>query len=172
MTIKEITGLVLMLATGLGVMPAFAQENIGVPSPLSVSLETVQGDNILRHVKRLASDEFEGRAPGTPGEDLTVKYLIEQFREIGAEPGNPDRTYFQNVPLVGYRTMPKIDLTVDGKAVPFAYLDDFVHDYPRLTPKVRIPSAEVVFAGYGITAPSISGTITRTPTFAESSCLY
>ncbi len=120
---------------------------------LQPALDTVRSERILDHVKKLASDEFEGRAPGTRGEDLTVKYLVEQFKAVGAAPGNPNGTYTQNVPLVGFRTTPRIDLTVDGKAVPFAFQKDFVHDYPRLTPSVDIRSAEVVFAGYGITAP-------------------
>ena len=112
-----------------------------VPAALQPGLEKIEASRILDHVKKLASDEFEGRAPGTRGEDLTVKYLVEQFKATGASPGNPNGTYIQNVPLVGYRTTPKIDLTVRGKAVPFTFLDDFVHDYPRLTPRVRIASS-------------------------------
>ena len=49
----------------------------------------------------LSSDEFEGRAPGTKGEELTVKYLEDEFKKLGLQPGNPDGTYVQKVPLVG-----------------------------------------------------------------------
>ena len=138
--------------TAVGFLPGLAQDQARIPAALSVGLDKIEGSNILRHVKKLASDEFEGRAPGTRGEDLTVSYLIEQFKAVGAVPGNPNGTYIQNVPLVGYRTITTIDLTVDGKAVPFDFLNDFVHDYPRLTTSVEIGSADVVFAGYGITA--------------------
>ncbi|HEU4387136.1 MAG TPA: hypothetical protein VFV34_05025 [Blastocatellia bacterium] len=56
---------------------------------------------MLRHIKVLASDEFEGRAPGTKGEGLTVNYLIEQFKQFGLKAGNPDGTYVQKVLLIG-----------------------------------------------------------------------
>lgn len=157
MHLKSIKGSILLLAIVLGALPLNGQEpkanDARISANLQGGLDTIQGPNILGHVNRLASDEFEGRAPGTKGEDLTVKYLIEQFKAVGAAPGNPNGTYTQSVPLVGYLTTPKIDLTTDQKPIPFAYLDDFVHDYPRLTPSVEIKSAEVVFAGYGITAP-------------------
>ena len=59
------------------------------------------GDAILQHIKVISDDKFQGRAPGGPGEDLTVKYLQSRFEEIGLAPGNPDGTYVQKVPLVG-----------------------------------------------------------------------
>ncbi len=49
-------------------------------------------------VRVLASDDFEGRAPGTPGEDKTVAYLVGQFRKLGLKPGNGD-SYLQSVPM-------------------------------------------------------------------------
>ena len=55
----------------------------------------------LQHIKVLASDEYEGRGPGTPGEDKTIAYLTGQLRAMGLKPGNPDGTYIQNVPLAG-----------------------------------------------------------------------
>ena len=55
----------------------------------------------MAHIQQLSSDEFEGRAPGTEGGAKTVTYLIDQFRSLGLEPGNPDGTYVQPVPLVG-----------------------------------------------------------------------
>ena len=56
---------------------------------------------VLTHTKALSSDEFEGRLPGTKGEELTVAYLVDQFKKAGLKPGNPDGTYIQKVPLVG-----------------------------------------------------------------------
>src|SRR5712691_11594175 len=72
------------------------------PSDISAALESIDGAEMLRHIQVLASDEFEGRAPGTPGETLTVDYLIKQFKALQLAPGNPDGTYVQRVPLVGY----------------------------------------------------------------------
>src|SRR5213592_3238486 len=56
---------------------------------------------ILEHIKALSSDDMEGRAPGTAGEEKTVAYLETQFKQIGLQPGNPDGTFIQKVPLVG-----------------------------------------------------------------------
>src|SRR5882757_3938811 len=55
---------------------------------------------VLSHTKALSSDEFEGRLPGTKGEERTVAYLVDQFKKAGLKPGNADGTYIQKVPLV------------------------------------------------------------------------
>lgn len=133
------------LAVGQDVGPQLAE--------LRPALRSVEAERILEHVKKLASDTFEGRAPGTVGEKLTINYLAEQFKKSGINPGNPNGTFFQNVPLVGYRTVPQIDVEVAGKKVPFAFFDDFVHDYPLLRPSATVKNAPIVFAGYGIVAP-------------------
>jgi hypothetical protein len=61
---------------------------------------------VLEHTRKLSSDEFEGRLPGTKGEELTVAYLIDQFKKAGLKPGNTDGTYVQKVPLVGITPTP------------------------------------------------------------------
>jgi Zn-dependent M28 family amino/carboxypeptidase len=94
---------------------------------LSDALAGLSGENVLKHIKVLASDAFEGRGPGTSGEDKTVAYLTEQFKSYGLKPGNPDRTYVQDVPLIGFEalaTSGKIlfkDKTIDLKSA-----DDWV----------------------------------------------
>jgi hypothetical protein len=70
------------------------------------ALPEIDADAVLAHIKVLSSDEFEGRGPGTRGEELTVDYLIDQFKKIGAKPGNTDGTYIQKVPLVGVTPAP------------------------------------------------------------------
>ena len=62
----------------------------------------VSAARILEHVKALSADEMEGRAPGTAGERRAVGYLVEQFRKLGLEPGNPDGTYVQHVPILAF----------------------------------------------------------------------
>ena len=69
-------------------------------------LPAIDIDALLAHTKMLSSDEFEGRAPGTKGEELTVTYLADQFQKVGLKPGNTDGTYFQKVPLVGITPTP------------------------------------------------------------------
>ncbi len=72
---------------------------------LSDALAKLSGEKVLEHIKVLASDAFEGRSPGSPGEEKTIAYLTEQFRSFGLKPGNPDGTYVQDVPLIGIEAL-------------------------------------------------------------------
>ncbi len=146
---RSLAGLVLFLLTTFAV----GQDAAIQPAEFGPALRSVEAKRILEHVKRLASDTFEGRAPGTAGETLTVNFLAEQFKKSGVKAGNPNGTFFQNVALVGYRTVPQIEIEAAGKKVPFVFLDDFVHDYPLLRPSATVKNAPIVFAGYGIVAP-------------------
>ncbi|MEX2045099.1 MAG: peptidase M28, partial [Opitutus sp.] len=109
--------------------------------------------DILARTRILASDEFEGRAPGTPGEEKTVSYLAEEFRKLGLRPGNPDGTFIQNVPLVGITSKPTLVFDIGGNALPLQHLNDFVGFSTRVAPKVEGRDTDVVFVGYGIVAP-------------------
>ena len=108
---------------------------------------------ILERTKILSSDEFEGRAPGTPGEEKTVAYLIEEFKKIGLQPGNPDGTYIQNVPLVGIFSDPTLSFTLDGRTLNLEHINDFVGPSSRLEERVGARDSDVVFVGYGVVAP-------------------
>ena len=105
--------------------------------------------------KTLASDSFEGRGPGTPGEAKTIEYLAEQFKLLGLEPGGPDGSWFQTVPLL--RT--QLDkggsaaFAGAGGAVPLRFPDDIYLSTVRETARARIDNAPVVFVGYGVNAP-------------------
>jgi len=125
-----------------------------LPSGFESALTTIEARNLSAHVGKLASDEFGGRAPGTRGETLTVQYLAEQFAQSGLTPGNPDGTFFQEVPLVGYQSVPSIEVDAGGKKLTVAFPDDFVHDEVALRPHAAARNAGVVFAGYGIVAPA------------------
>jgi Zn-dependent M28 family amino/carboxypeptidase len=103
----------------------------------------------------LASDQYEGRAPGTKGEELTVTYLSDQFRKMGLKPGNTDGTYVQNVPLVGITPDPSMALTFKtaGQAETLTFRDDFVAWTKRVTESAALNDSELVFVGYGVEAP-------------------
>jgi Zn-dependent M28 family amino/carboxypeptidase len=120
---------------------------------LQPALEAITPDGLLAHIKVLASDEFEGRAPGTKGEELSVKYTTDQFKKIGLKPGNPDGTYTQEVPLAGIRGEPKMSFAVGDKITELKYPDDFVASSARLRPEISVDNSDVVFVGYGIVAP-------------------
>ena len=105
-------------------------------------------------VRVLASDDFEGRAPGTPGEDKTVAYLVGQFRKLGLKPGNGD-SYLQSVPLVEIRVGRDAALVVSGHgaAKSLEYAKDMVIWTRREAPEALLQRSGLIFAGYGIVAP-------------------
>jgi Zn-dependent M28 family amino/carboxypeptidase len=123
--------------------------------PASSAIAPISGADLLAHIKVLSSDEFEGRAPGSAGEERTVAYLTEQFKKLGLLPGNPDGTYVQEVPLVGFQaTSASGAFRVSGeKTVGLSFLEDWVAVSRRLVPEVRVADSEVVFVGYGVVAP-------------------
>jgi len=120
---------------------------------LQPALQAITPDGLLAHIKVLASDEFEGRAPGTKGEDLSVKYSINQFKKIGLKPGNPDGTYTQEVPLAGIKSEPRMSFIIGEKTMDLKYPDDFVASSARLQSEIKIEKSDVVFVGYGVVAP-------------------
>jgi Zn-dependent M28 family amino/carboxypeptidase len=120
---------------------------------LEPALEAITPDGLLAHIKILASDEFEGRAPGTKGEELSVQYIADQFKKVGLKPGNPDGTYTQEVPLAGIKSEPRMSFTVRDKTIDLKYPDDFVASSARLQPNINIDDSNLVFVGYGVVAP-------------------
>lgn len=117
--------------------------------PGQISLETMK-----TVTERLASDEFEGRAPGTPGEEKTVAYLIEQFEKAGLEPGNGG-SWVQEVPLVEItgKDFAPLEVRGGGKALSFANGSEWVGVTYREDAETKLDDSELVFVGYGINAP-------------------
>ena len=111
-------------------------------------------DTMKSVTEKLASDEFEGRAPGTPGEDKTVAYLIEEFKQAGLEPGN-NGSWTQTVPFVEIEGQDFSPLKVagQGKEMSFAFGDEWVGVTYREDEQTDLDNSELVFVGYGINAP-------------------
>jgi Zn-dependent M28 family amino/carboxypeptidase len=117
---------------------------------------TIEASELSRHVKMLASDEFEGRAPGTEGERRTIAYLAEQFAAAGAQPGGENGGWTQAVRMSRYRVAgtPEISLSGDGECG--FDLGDATTIWTRnAAPRVEIAGAPLVFGGYGVHAPSL-----------------
>ncbi len=121
--------------------------------PPKSALDTITGDGLLRHIKVLSSDEFEGRAPGSKGEELSIKYIAEQFKSLGLKPGNPDGTYMQEVPLAGIKSEPTASFTVKDQTTSLKFPDDYVASSARLQSEIDVKDSDIVFVGYGIVAP-------------------
>jgi len=120
---------------------------------LQPALAAITADNILQHVNRLASDAFEGRGPGTAGEDSSVAYITEQFKALGLAPGNPDGTYIQPVSMIGYTSHPDASIAVGGKPMKLRFPNDYVAVSRRNANAIRVDNSDVVFVGYGVVAP-------------------
>ena len=105
--------------------------------------------------RTLASDEFQGRAPGTPGEDKTIPDLIAQFKAAGLEPAGENGGWTQEVPMI--RTQlgapATVAVTQAGATTALRYPDDIYMSTVRATDAVKIANAPMVFVGYGVNAP-------------------
>ncbi|MGA1368100.1 MAG: M28 family metallopeptidase [Blastocatellia bacterium] len=122
------------------------------PAELKPALDSFTGEALLDHIRILSSDEYEGRAPGTRGEELTVRYLIDRFQAFGLQPGNPDGTWVQKVPLVGYTPTTEAAFTVGSRKMALAQ-EDYLARSSRFEPAIEVKDSDVVFVGYGVVAP-------------------
>jgi Zn-dependent M28 family amino/carboxypeptidase len=122
-------------------------------SALKPGLDAITPDGMLGHIKALASDEFEGRAPGSHGEELTVQYIAKEFLKTGLAPGNPAGGYTQEVPLAGITTTPQLSFTVKDETTSLKYPDDYVASSARLQKEIKVENTDIVFVGYGVVAP-------------------
>jgi Zn-dependent M28 family amino/carboxypeptidase len=142
-------------AAAVGLLLALAACNTApTPSPSQAGLKSFTAIALLNHIRTLASDDFEGRAPGSRGEVQTLAYIQTQFHAINLEPGNPDGTFLQKVPLVGITPDPAMKLTFagGGKKLELNFRSDFVAWTKRVTESVSA-DAEAIFVGYGAQAP-------------------
>jgi Zn-dependent M28 family amino/carboxypeptidase len=146
MRLKQYLVVLAAAALGLGGCTMHPKE----PPPSTNIDDTVFGD----HVRVLASDEFQGRKPGTSGEDKTVAYLVDNFKKLGLKPGN-DKSYVQLVPLVQIAAGADSTLSVTGSKAQrnLNFGKDMVIWTKRAVPEVRLAHSDLVFVGFGIVAP-------------------
>ena len=111
--------------------------------------------SLARHIQQLASDAFEGRFPGSPGETRTTGYLIGQFKSLGLAPGDPAESYLQKVPLIGITAASPMHLNLDTGAQELSLCSgqEFVAWSKRAVESTSLQDSDVVFAGYGVVAP-------------------
>ncbi len=113
----------------------------------------IDGARVLQDITTLSSDDFEGRSPGTVGEQKTVAFLIDQLKSYGLKPGNPDGSYVQDVPMNGYMANPSLTLTAGAHQTTLKFPDDFVAVSYTGEPQTVTKNSELVFVGYGVVAP-------------------
>ncbi len=117
---------------------------------IQAAYNSINKTQLAEHIKTLASDEFEGRAPSSKGEELTLAYLTKHFKALGYEPGNGD-SFFQEVPLVSIEADSDMELVIGGKA--YQYKKEMVMGTGRISELESINNSEMVFVGYGVNAP-------------------
>ena len=115
----------------------------------------IDSGNLSEMVKVLASDEFEGRAPGGPGEAKTITYLVDRFKAIGLQPGGKNGSWTQAVPLLKTQVQAPASLAFDiGKdRQALQQAEDIAIETSRPLDRISIEKAPVVFVGFGATAP-------------------
>lgn len=128
----------------------------GCSDEIKLALDSITAKELAEDIAILASDEFEGRAPSSPGEAKTIHFLKTEFEKLGLEPVNGE-SYFQEVPLVSITASPLTKLNIkssDGNwSQTFNYGDDFIAWTKRVVGSSSISNSEMVFVGYGIVAP-------------------
>ncbi len=124
------------------------------PAPAHTFAGGINAADFGELVKTLASDEFEGRAPGSNGEELTVNYIRDQMQRIGLQPGNGD-SWFQEVPMTETTANPATVLKIQqGQASrDLVFGTDMVIGTRSGQPEIKIDNSELVFVGYGVDAP-------------------
>jgi hypothetical protein len=118
------------------------------------AMATITADDLVKHVLVLGSDEFQGRFPGTPGEEKTLEYLRAEAERIGLEPGAGDG-WFQEVELVSITADPRMTVSFSGPdgRNEYAYGTEIMAWTTRVVEEVDVDDSELVFVGYGTVAP-------------------
>ena len=155
---KKILSIGLLTAAALSGCNSIEPNNsqaINSKSDIDAAYNTINANQLAEHVKVLASDEFEGRAPSTKGEQLTLDYLTDNLTKLGFKPGNGD-SFLQAVPMVSLEASPEMILTIGSQAKgdkTYQYGKDMVMGSSRITELSELNHSELVFVGYGINAP-------------------
>ncbi|MDX1420114.1 MAG: M28 family peptidase [Rubricoccaceae bacterium] len=139
--------------------PVTAQETDPAALALAApddALAEIDSTTLYRHLAELASDAYQGRGTGTPGEAMTVEYIAGQMRALGLEGGAADGSFFQPVPLRGSTptSVSPLVLTPDDTApATLEFVSDFIASTDLDAEAASVHDAELVFVGYGIENP-------------------
>lgn len=134
---------------------ALANTDTSRPASCDTSL-AISGPDMAWRIQTLASDEFAGRAPSTPGGRAASQWIADEFARMGLEPAGDDGSYYQRVPLVEATldtASAEFDIAVDGEAMGLEMGNDVVFWTKRLNGRQEIDASDLVFVGYGIVAP-------------------
>ncbi len=123
-------------------------------SKKSSSESQIDKQVLLKHIEEISSDKFLGRKPTTKGEEVTISYLVDEYKKLGLLPLNGD-SYLQPLPIVDISPDYPRQLVIKGKSgnVILNHGNDFVAVTKRIEERIEVLNSDIVFAGYGIIAP-------------------
>lgn len=145
--------LLALLAVAVG--PLQAATPAAEAPPEVVLAQAVNATDFSRFVRTLASDEFGGRLPGTPGAQRTLDFLVSEFQRIGLQPGN-NGSWFQTVPVDSTLLLNndvKLRISDGRQRTEFTNQRDMVVQTLQSKTEVDLKDSPIVFLGYGINAP-------------------
>ena len=117
------------------------------------SINKINEGNLHRHIQILASDEYGGRAPGSPGGEKTKQYISQSFKDLSIEA--LDKNYLIEVPLVEMTVTKEsyLSLIENNKERRLKQGSETVYWTKKVSEKVSVKNSDLVFVGYGIVAP-------------------
>jgi Zn-dependent M28 family amino/carboxypeptidase len=135
-------------------LPALAALALSLTA-LSAGAQEISAQRLSDITRELASEPYAGRAPGGPGEQKTVDFIVAQFQALGLKPAGDNGGWTQSVPLWRYQTQPggTYALSVNGQSKALHEQTDLRIETQRPVERVAIHAAPIVFVGYGVTAP-------------------
>ncbi len=145
-----------LAVAGCATVPPPSVQPSAAPGQQPAAGPTIEAGSMAEHIRILASDEFLGRGPATQGEEKTVAYIAEQFRAAGLQPGGPNGSWYQEVPLNQYDIVgqPQLSFAVAGRRQALTQGEQIaVRASMRNVDRVNIQNAQLVFLGYGVRAP-------------------
>ncbi|GAA4777322.1 M28 family metallopeptidase [Stakelama sediminis] len=136
------------------IIPSLAVAGLALAAPAIAQTPKASPARMSAIVKTIASPPFQGRSPGTEGENRTVDYLIKQMKALGLQPAGPDGQWTQKVPMIRTQINPDGKLSITGtQAIALKQGDNINLTTVRPDKLVTIKNAPMVFVGYGVDAP-------------------
>ncbi len=129
--------------------------SLDLPSGVETAAEAINEETLTNHIATLSSDEFEGRAPASPGDEKARQYLQDTMASLGLEPGAQDGAWQQRFAIMSITSEAPEVWSFEGQdgSLDLASWDDFIAGSGVQSEKALIDDAELVFVGYGIEAP-------------------
>jgi Zn-dependent M28 family amino/carboxypeptidase len=146
---------VALVASIMTAAPKKAAPSVAAPPQLARAMKLLTAPELRADIRFLSDDLLEGRAPGTPGDELAMKYIAARFEALGLEPAGDNGTFIQKVPLIGVTTVPdtvSVAFVRGSERLDLIYLDDYVLSDLTQQPSNPLDS-DLVFVGHGVIAP-------------------